>query len=43
MMGSAIVAENPCFDKNLPASTENLSLEILAVEHTPVTKYLGSK
>ena len=28
---------------NLPASTENLPLEILAVEHTPYTKYLGPK
>ena len=29
--------------KNLPASTGNLPLEILAVEHTPYTKYLGPK
>ena len=41
--GCFIVVETPCFDKNLPASTENLPLEILAVEHTPYTKYLGPK
>ena len=29
--------------KSLPASTENLPLDILAVEHTPYTKYLGPK
>ena len=38
-----IVVEIPCFDKNLPASTGNLPLEILAVEHTPYTKYFGAK
>ena len=38
-----IVVETPCFNKNLPASTENLPLEILAVEHTSYTKFLGSK
>ena len=27
--------------KNVPASTENLPLEIIAVKHTPFTKYLG--
>ena len=31
-----MIVETPCFDKNLPASTENLPLEILAAEHTPI-------
>ena len=36
-----IVVETPCFDKNLPASTENLPLKIRTVEHTPKQNIQG--